>query len=290
MVLEDTTAMRFSAIKATYAVGMHFEETKGSKAQAEAYITKKPPFDEKNETLVCIVRHGEIMGRQGQRSDLEEIAAMLESGMTPNQIYKQFFSARRYDRIIREAYWDRLKSKTPALREIKVHYLFGESGTGKSYTYVQLCEKYGEEQVYLLSDYTSNGGAGLDQYLGQPFLVMDELRDGIKYATLLQLLQGYKQQFHARFANGTMLWHDVTITSVYAPEELFEILVPSGKRDVDSYAQLKRRLTDVTYCFRGENGEYRKYTVDAVDYISRDKTIASAHAAFELGADSLFSR
>lgn len=77
----------------------------------------------------------------------------------------------------------------------------------------------------------------------------------------------------------------MTITSVYAPEELFTLLVPAGRRDVDSYEQLKRRLTDVTYCFRLPNGEYCKYKVDAADYQSRDKMIASAHATFELGME-----
>ena len=139
-----------------------------------------------------------------------------------------------------------------------------------------------------MTDYSSNGGAGLDQYLGQRYLFMDELRDGLKYSKILQMLQGYKQQYHARFSNGLMLWEDVTITSVYAPEELFALLVPTGRRDIDSYEQLRRRLTDVTYCFRLPNGEYCKYKVDAAEYQSRDIMIASAHAAFETGAERFF--
>ena len=41
MVLEDVKAMRFSTIKKTFAVGAHFEATKGSKEQAEDYINKR---------------------------------------------------------------------------------------------------------------------------------------------------------------------------------------------------------------------------------------------------------
>ena len=74
----------------------------------------------------------------------------------------------------------------------------------------------------------------------------------------------------------------VTITSVYAPEELFTLLVPTGRRDIDSYEQLRRRLTDVTYCFRLPDGRYCRYKVDAAEYKSRDAMIASAHAAFEI--------
>ena len=76
IVLEDRVAMRFSKIKKSYAVGMHFEATKGNKDQAEAYITKQPPFDEKGEQSLYTCRHGEIQAVQGRRPDVEKISAL----------------------------------------------------------------------------------------------------------------------------------------------------------------------------------------------------------------------
>lgn len=148
MVLEDTKAMRFSAVKSSYAAGMHFEATKGSKAQAEAYIEKRPPFDEKGEQVICVVRHGEIKAAQGKRSDLDEIASLLDAGLTPEEIFQQEFRFRRYERMVIAEYMDRKRRETPVAREINSHYLVGDSGTGKSYKYVELCEKYGEDKVY----------------------------------------------------------------------------------------------------------------------------------------------
>ena len=110
MVLEDTKSMRFSAVKSSYAAGMHFEATKGSKAQAEAYIEKRPPFDEKGEKVICIVRHGEIKAAQGKRSDLDEIASLLDAGLTPEEIFQQEFRFRRYERMITAEYMDRTVS------------------------------------------------------------------------------------------------------------------------------------------------------------------------------------
>ena len=290
MVLEDKDAMRFSAVKKSYAAGMHFEGTKGTKDQAEAYITKQPPYDEAGEKVVCIIYLGEIKGRQGKRTDLEEIKEMIDAGLTPSQIFDAKFTARRYEKIVYAAFWHKRAKETPTYRDISVHYVFGPAGSGKSYGYVQLCEQQGEHNVYLMTDYSNNGGAGLDQYMGQKYLFLDELRDGLRYSKILQMLQGYKQQYHARFANGIMVWEDVTLTSVYAPEELFSLLVPAGRRNIDSYEQLRRRLTDVTYCFRLPGGQYCKYKVDAADYKKRDDMIASAHAAFEHGADDLFKK
>ena len=68
MVLEDKVAMRFSMVKKSYAEGMHFEATKGNKQQAEDYINKRHPYDEKGEQVLCVVHAGEIHGRQGKRN------------------------------------------------------------------------------------------------------------------------------------------------------------------------------------------------------------------------------
>ena len=101
-VLEDTVAMRFSVIKKTYAAGMHFEATKGSKQQAEDYINKRTPYDEKGEKVLCIIKAGEIKGNQGKRSDLDEITALLNEGKTPDQIMDGNLHFRRCDRLIRD--------------------------------------------------------------------------------------------------------------------------------------------------------------------------------------------
>lgn len=44
MILEDQVAMRWTGVKNSYAIGMHFEPTKGSKKQAEDYLYKRHPF------------------------------------------------------------------------------------------------------------------------------------------------------------------------------------------------------------------------------------------------------
>ena len=167
MVLEDAKAMRFSTVKSSYAAGAHFEVTKGTKKQAESYIEKQPPFDEKGEQVICIVRHGEIKAAQGKRSDLDEIAALLDAGLTPEEIFRQEFRFRRYERMVTAEYMERKRRETPVLREIKAHYFVGDSGTGKSHRYVELCEEYGEDKIYHVTDYL-NGG--FDLYRGQPIL------------------------------------------------------------------------------------------------------------------------
>ena len=121
MVLEDKVSLRFSKIKKSYAEGMHFEATRGNKDQAEDYINKRGQFAEKGERVLYLCRAGEIKAAQGKRSDIEEIAAMLEEGKTPAEIMSVDFAYRRYERMIRSAYFDRRKRDTPPKREVKVH-------------------------------------------------------------------------------------------------------------------------------------------------------------------------
>lgn len=263
MVLEDSVAMRFSKIKKSYAVGMHFEATKGNKDQAEAYITKQPPFDEKGEQILYTCRHGEIQAVQGRRTDLEKISDMLEAGLTPREIMAQDFSYRRYERMIKSAYFDKRKRETPVIREVKVHYLVGESGSGKSYTYASLCEEYGEDQVYFFSDYE---GGGWDGYQGERFLFLDELKGQFPFSLLLQILDKFKTQLHARYSNVVALWSEVYITSVFPPDELYKRMVEETVRGRDKQQQLFRRITDITYCYIDEAGNHQRYTIPMSQY------------------------
>ena len=273
MILEDTKAMRFSAVKKAYAVGAHIEATMGSKAQAEAYIAKDPPYDEKGEEVVCIVRAGEIRGRQGHRSDIEDIQAMIDAGMTPTEIMRDNFEFRRYKAMIRDAFFDRKLQDTPPERDVTVHYLFGEPGTGKSHTYVELCNEKGKENVYHISDYATGC---FDMYEGQAVLFLDEFKGVISFATLLTWLDKYTTQTHARYSNVYMLWSEVYIASVFPPETLYQKIVAFSDRAKDSYEQLARRLTDITYCYVTSDGQHQKYTLPSKDYPGSAAMIAEA--------------
>lgn len=275
MVLEDTVTMRFSKIKKSYAnAAMHFEATKGYKAQVEDYIQKRGVFAEKGEQVLHTCYAGEIKGAQpGRRADLEEIAALLDAGHTPEEIMRMNFLYRRYERMIRSAFFDKRKRETPPRREVKVHYLVGPSGSGKSYTYVKLCEELGEEAIYLFSDYE---GGGFDNYQGQEILFLDELKGQFTHGLLLQILDRYKIQVHARYSNIYALWREVYITSVFPPEELYRKMVEESARGRDKLQQLLRRITDITYCFVDAAGEYQRYTVPMSEYFDYAELKAAA--------------
>lgn len=262
MVLEDAVAMRFSAVKKSYAIGCHLEATKGTKKQAEDYIMKRHPYAEKGEEVVCIVRTGTILGAPGKRTDIEAIGALIEDGLTPHEIMDGNFSFRRYEREIKSAYFRRLWKETPPQREVTVHLLVGESGTGKTFKYVELCDDIGEDNICFVSDFAVGG---LDHYEGEPVLYIDEYKGQYPYSTFLTLIDKYKAQIHARYINVWCLWNEVYIATVFPPEELYRLMVPAERRNIDSREQMYRRISDVTYCFK-DGEEYRRFVLPMSKY------------------------
>lgn len=196
---------------------------------------------------------------QGARNDLEAMDKMLNDGMTPSQILLEFpFSYARYEKDLRRKFYLMRSQNVPPMRNVTVYWHVGDSGTGKSYTYVQLCEKLGEDQIYLLTDYD---GGGFDNYCGEPILILEEFKAGFRFQSLLNILDSYKIQVHARYANVYALWNEVHITSVFPPEAVYNQLVDSENQSIDRIKQLLRRIDYVVYHYIDEQGNFKTFTI-----------------------------
>ena len=280
MVLENICTMRFSLVKKAYPQA-HLEPTKGMKKQVMAYINKEPPFDEKDEKVICTTSYGDIEGcfvydLSSRSSALQIAEQLIADGMTPKAIMDQDIRFRTYEAIIRKAYFDMRSDETPTLRDVNVIWHLGASGSGKTYTYVQLCDQHGEDKVYLFNDYANNGIGGFDNYQGEEILFMDELKTGcLTFSFLLTLLQGYKTQLRCRYANSVALWNEVHIASIYPPEDIYDSLVFGNCRHTDTKNQLLRRISTYVYHYV-ENGEYKTFELPAEKYTDYNSLIRMA--------------
>ena len=279
MVLEDVKAMRFSTIKKTFAVGAHFEATKGSKEQAEDYINKRGQYKEKGEKVLYSNRHGEIKGCQGKRRDLEVISELIEQGYNPNQIMDMNISYRLHEDIIKGAFFSKLKKDIPFFRNVSVFYHVGESGSGKSYTACLIKQKLGDESVCFVSQYETGF---LDDYMGEKILFLDEFKGSIKFGVLLSLLDKQRTFLHARYHNVLTCWNEVHITSIFPPERLYSNMVASNQ-DIDTIAQLLRRINYIVYHWK-DGDSYKEFSLPSKDYIDYDSLKAVA-----IGKDGFIS-
>lgn len=274
MVLEGSGSMRFSAVKKAYPTA-HLEPTKGSKKQVMAYIKKEAPFDEKGEIVLASTSHGNIEGNKrfaisNVNDALYTIEQLIEDGMTPNQIMAEDIRLRKEENLIRKCYFAKRYKETPPQRVVKVVWHCGESGAGKSYAYVKLCEQYGDDNIYFFSDYANRGVGGFDGYGGEPILFMDELkRESLPYELLLTIMQGYRTQIHCRYSNCFALWDEVHITSIFSPEDIYGGVVAWENRAKDTIKQLLRRITKYVYHYQ-ENGEYKTFELSGNQYKDYD--------------------
>ena len=262
MVLEDPSKIRFSAVQKIFP-GLHVEPTRGTKAEAEDYINKRGKFEEKEHTVVIpAVFHGEIKANKGKRNDLYLIQEFIEKGYTPNQIYDESIYFRQHEKIVKQAFFSYRLKNAGLCRDVKVIWHVGDSGTGKSHSYIELCNELGRDNVYLFSDY-ENGG--FDNYCAEPVLFIDEFKGEIKFSTFLTYLDKYLIQVHCRYNNVYALWNEVHITSVYPPEEVYRFMVEEKVRNRDKIKQLLRRIDTYIYHYI-EDGEYKSFSLSGSQY------------------------
>lgn len=266
MVLEDPAKSTFKGLQKLFP-GIHISPTLGSKKQAEDYIYKRGVHAEKNHTVVVQpVIYGTIKAAQGQRSDLLAALELIEFGKTPEEIYAANINYRRLSRYIEEEYLAKRKKDTPVYRDVETYWHFGDTGTGKSRFYSELAARYGEGSIYFCSDDTSGV---FDMYMGERVVFLDEYKLNMSYGDLLKITDGYKAQLHCRYKNIFCLWNEIHITSCFSPDEVYNYLVPTDMRSVDTKEQLFRRLKHIVYHYRDTDGSYKSFEQSGQEFYSR---------------------
>ncbi len=259
----------------------HIEPQLGGKDELKNYLLKEGTYAEKGEQVLYTKGLDVISDKQGKRNDLEEIEELLNSGATPEEIFELSFRYRKYEKMIRTDFLSRRIKETPLIKKMNNEYHFGRSGTGKTFTYIKLCEENSPDDVYLCNDYSnsSSSGGGFDFYSNNPakFVVLDEFRGNIPYNQLLSILDVYsRNQQHCRYQNTYNLWTSVIICSIYPPEEVYKFMVDESKRNIDSLQQFLRRLNVIVYHYKNKNGEYKTFEMQADEYLCAHDMINKA--------------
>lgn len=249
----------------------HVEPQMGGKEALKAYLLKEGKYSEKGEEILFAMGLEGVQNSQGKRNDLTEIEEMLNEGATPEQIFAASFRFRRFEKMVKAEYIQLRIKNTPIIKEdVQRIWITGESGTGKSFFYKQLCDEVGAENIYFSTDF-DNGG--LDFYIengAPPILFLDEFKGNMKFSQLLVILDKYSRaQIHCRYSNCFCLWTKVVITSVFPPDEVYTYMVEDEKRKRDSIKQLLRRLDEIWYKYK-EDGIYKTYKMAATEYINYD--------------------
>lgn len=241
------------------------QEVRGTPQQVVNYIRKEGHIDKQHTQVKdSYEQWGElptVLPTAKKNEILLQIETLIAEDLRPEEIMSRSILFRQYESIIRKSFFSRRYENTPPKRDIKVYWHVGASGSGKSYTYVLLCEQYGANEVFFTSDFTNRCSALMDGYQAEKILFIDEVKQGcMPYEMILQMLHGYRTQLHARFANVYALYDEVHITSIYTPDEIYGSMVERQNQEVDSLYQLMRRITKIIYHYKDKKG-YHAYEI-----------------------------
>jgi hypothetical protein len=195
--------------------------------------------DEFMTTMMAQFRRGRGASRQGSRDDIQAIRDQIDDGSTPDDLtldpaYGLLMTgqvasfADRYYALKQTQQWSREN------REVKVHYIYGRTGSGKTrYVY----DQFGFGKVYRARMGTRDP---FNNYRYQPVLILDEFRSSVSFGDLLEMLDRYPYEIDRRYHNAWAAWTDVYMLTTLPLSAQYPNVAGSERE------QLYRRISDVS--------------------------------------------
>lgn len=256
-----TSRVRFSMIKKHFP-GAHIEKSRGTVSRNIDYINKsnKWEHDEKHGTKIegTFEEYGtRPPDSKGLRTDMQMLYSMVAEGRSDLEILSENSDLIPYMDKISQLRTKMLidRYKNTVRKELKVIYVFGETGTGKTRS---LYENH--DSVYRINDYKHP----FDNYECEPVIAFDEYRSQISISQMLQYCDVYFVELPARYSNRFSCYLTVYIISNWPLEKQYE---DAQHNDVETYQAFLRRIHEVHLY------KHSGITVfhSLADYFARDK-------------------
>ena len=247
-------AINFSTIKSLFP-SAHIDAVLGTSKQNRAYILKSAPEHNKKQDgmyeykdssgkLHKGINHEETFyefgecpdEHPGRRSDLEYMYSLVKDGCTDSEILELCgeTAIKYFDKIakLRHAYLTD-KFKRERRLDLKVHYITGKTGTGKSR---DILDEFGDENVYRVTDYEHP----FDSYILQPKLVLEEYRSSLRLGDALNYLDIYPCILPARYSPKVACYDTVFVVSNWTFEQQYADIQREPERKEDYEAWVRR--------------------------------------------------
>lgn len=233
-----TSRVRFSTIKKHFP-SAHIEIVKGSIADNIAYIRKSGKWENDEKHGTVIDGTFEEVGNppsesRGKKHDMTELYQMVLDGLSNAEII-----ALNQDYILQIDKLDKLRTiilteqfKGQRRLELKVTYVYGDTGTGKTRG---ILDTHGDANVYRVTDYQHP----FDGYACQPVIVFDEFRSSLMLKDMLNYCDIYPIELPARYSNKYACYIHVYIVSNWKLEKQYFDL---QQNDDESWQAFLRRI------------------------------------------------
>lgn len=247
IVIKFRTNMHFSTIKNKFPFG-RIEKARSIKLTVQYLVHLNNPEKIQYSWDQVITNCKDIsiyksLSRTQQELCLDKIIEKIKSGEITQVNYTktipiEIFS--RYKTAITNAFQHKMDEivLSNVSRPIKVIYMYGSSGVGKSEYAKHYCKAlYPNEEPCE----SSSGNDPLQDYKGQQALILDDFRDSnFKYSDLLKLLDPHtRSSSKSRYINKHFLGFLIIITTTQRLDFLYK-----GCDIPDNMYELRRRITE----------------------------------------------
>lgn len=217
------------------------EKIKGRKSDALLYLTHRNVPEKHQYSMNEIVSNFDVSEEiiDESKKDIDTIVRKIADGTIRE--YNRFdyiddVVLAKYNSIIKNAFKNRSeKIMRNQNRDIKVIFIYGKTGSGKTTYAKMLAEKIGDGSFYV----SSAANDSMQDYTGQDTVILDDLRDdAFEFADLLKALDNHTAtSIRSRFCNKYFLRNTIIITSTEPIMEWYSF----NKEDK---AQLRRRISN----------------------------------------------
>lgn len=244
----------------SYGIPIEYVEPAHDWEGTVKYVTKEDTRLAGPYTSHCTSGFYEMPKGRGCRSDLQRLRdALIEDGMSVSQILLDpelgLLAASHVDWLDRlSAEFQRSQVSNSTMRDVRVHFLSGKPGVGKTYS---VLDRYDRSDVCYITNYDHP----MDGYTGQQVLVFDEFKGQIPLQTMNAYLDRYYCDVGKRYRNTISLWTEVWVISNFELDDLYP------KATEDERAAFRRRFTEILYM------DSDRELMDARDVFSLDEAL-----------------
>lgn len=192
----------------------------------------------------------EKMGKQGHRSDLTNLAQLINDGKDLQYIYEnETVNCIKYANNIKTLVQHKEISKNSGIRDLDVELSIGKPGLGKTW------------DVYALNDpndvFTKSAqDKWFDGYNGQSLLLLDDFDDYWSLQAAKNIMDPYPCTVQTKGGTVAARWTKIVITSNFPPEQWF-----TNHKIYNRTHRLaiERRIGTIKW-YNGAQGEYTAFT------------------------------